>query len=243
MPRRRRILNLPLLALIGVIALLAAPFVRRAEPAAEVAPRRGEAARIDALLGQWPVLREALQAGCFGAAYAALETLPAGEMRRLGRQVIDESLARATVRFDQALAQARVVELARELRAAACPERSEVAQALRPFLQAHALPFPEPVAATAKLSPPGLVFVRERAVRYCEQGEWRQGRVVGVHGTEVMLKVSDRDGLTYPTVAASQLEPVDATRREAVALAAAAAAAGDEFVAALWRAVAARRSG
>lgn len=89
--------------------------------------------------------------------------------------------------------------------------------------------------------PVAVPLTRDRAVRIGEGEAAREGRVAASRADQVTVRIADARGVTFPTVAASACEPVEATAAEALEQAFAALHAGDGLLARLWLAAVANR--
>ncbi len=86
-------------------------------------------------------------------------------------------------------------------------------------------------------------LARSRAVRVRRDGQELVATVTDSRSDRLTLRLASAQGLRFPTVAATEVEPVEPTAAEAVALGWAALRAGQTLRARLWQACAARLDG
>lgn len=209
-------------------------------PVAATAGKGIEADRFASLLS---VLDTCAARGDIGNALATLQQLrqmPLDEPQRLAlagsARTVETELATACGKVVQALCQGRVLD-GHALFVRMLGETDPLTQSwLSSALQVAGLgdvPL-QPVRTNDGPIPQPQALPRGRAVRVLRGNNLAAAVVADSRSDQVTVRIEDGSGMSFPTVARTQCEPVAPTRDEAIEMAFAALHAGEPLLARLW---------
>ncbi|GAB4153599.1 MAG: hypothetical protein Fur0037_22400 [Planctomycetota bacterium] len=193
----------------------------------------------DRLQAALSLARAAPADGRLGAALSVLdglEGLSSTQARAVeaARGELRGALAAAVEVLERAVAEGEILEAARLLRALLDPPHRAVEEALQGLAARRGWPDLSARAPPGRFVVPAMPLPEGRLVRIGTGAGRYSARVADATLAEVTVRRIGPDGVTYPSYAVSDVEPVDASGDEAVESGLAALAAGRSALARLW---------
>jgi hypothetical protein len=187
------------------------------------------------------LISEAVATGRLGDGFSALQDLEELQdadnwlvVRTAGSQALGDALTGMVLELRTALSRGQVLRAVNDLRALRATPHARVLQALNTMAAAEGWPtLGEGAFELQSLRAP-LLLDRERQVLVEWEGELVVGDVAECEVDRVTVRLRQPDGVVFPTLRRSQVEPIAATGEEALHQGLVALRAGDRDLAWLW---------
>lgn len=195
----------------------------------------------DRLRALQELISEAVATGRLGDGFSALQDLEELKeadnwlvVRTAGSQALGDALTGMVLELRAALSRGEVLRAVNELRALRGTSHTRVLQALNTMAAAEGWPsLGEGAIGLQSLRAP-LLLDRERQVLVEWEGELVVGAVAECEVDRVTVRLRQPDGVVFPTLQRSRVEPIAATGEEALHQGLVALRAGDRDLAWLW---------